>query len=53
MTIDGVKYTVFSTASYVNDQTGLASCGNGTASADYIKISSEVTWATCARPRRP
>ena len=42
--VDGLTYTVKSKAEYVNDSTGLLSCGNGTSSADYIKISSEVTW---------
>jgi Tfp pilus assembly protein PilV len=45
VTIEGTKYEITSKATYVNDQTGLASCGNGTSTADYIKISSEVTWA--------
>ena len=29
MTIDGINYTVISTADFVNDATGASSCGNG------------------------
>jgi Tfp pilus assembly protein PilV len=42
--IDGVQYVVKSKSNFVNDVSGLLSCGNGTSSADYITISSEVTW---------
>lgn len=44
VTVDGLKYTVKSTAAYVNDVTGVLSCGTGTSTADYVKVSSEVTW---------
>lgn len=41
---DGSTYTVVSKGQYVNDQSGTASCDEGTSSADYIKISSTVSW---------
>ena len=44
MTQDGTPYTVVSRAEFVTDATGTASCEAGIASADYLKISSTVTW---------
>ena len=41
---DGSTYTVVSKGQYVNDQSGTASCEDGTSSADYIKVSSTVSW---------
>lgn len=38
------SYTVNSRADFVTDATGTASCEQNTASADYIRISSTVTW---------
>ena len=40
VTRDGTAYTVSSSAEFVTDATGTTSCEQGTASADYIKISS-------------
>ncbi len=44
VTQDGTPYTVDSRAEYQTDATGTASCEAGTAAADYIKISSTVSW---------
>jgi Tfp pilus assembly protein PilV len=41
---DGTPYTITSDADYLTDSTSTASCEAGTASADYIRISSTVTW---------
>ena len=41
---DGISYEVVSRGEFVTDSTGTASCEQGSASADYIKITSEVTW---------
>jgi Tfp pilus assembly protein PilV len=41
---DGMTYTVVSRGAFVTDSTGTASCDQGTASADYIKTTSTVTW---------
>src|SRR5262245_22076765 len=41
---DGTPYSVHSTAVFLTDNTSTASCEAGTASADYIKVSSTVTW---------
>ena len=43
---DGQTYTIHSLAEYQTDATGTQSCEAGTASADYIKISSSVTWSS-------
>ena len=48
---DDGTYTVSSRADFVTDSTGTASCEQNTASADYIRISSTVTWPSIgARP---
>jgi hypothetical protein len=44
VTEEGNDYTVVSRGDYVTDATGTASCDEGTASADYIRITSTVTW---------
>jgi len=43
-TIAGVAYTVASSASWITDSTGTASCTSGQAQAQYLRISSSVTW---------
>ncbi len=43
MSDDG-RYTVQSRADFVTDSTGTASCEQNTAAADYIRISSTITW---------
>lgn len=43
---NGTHYTIKSTAKFVADATGSESCTAGSASADYIQTSSEVTWPT-------
>ncbi|HEV7460627.1 MAG TPA: hypothetical protein VGN78_08825 [Solirubrobacteraceae bacterium] len=43
--VAGVTYTVVSRADWVSDGTGSTSCStNGTAKADYLHITSTVTW---------
>jgi Tfp pilus assembly protein PilV len=43
--VTGVPYTVVSRADWVDDQSGTTSCAtNGTATADYLHITSTVTW---------
>lgn len=45
VTLNGSNFTVRSTAAFVNDTTSASSCGTPEAStADYVLISSEVTW---------
>ena len=45
VTVDGVTYTVTSTAKYINDVTGDdLTCATGGSSIDYVKITSSVTW---------
>lgn len=45
MTIDGDQYTVESTGVFVNNSSGTdASCVSGKSSADYVRVTSKVTW---------
>ena len=44
VSLDGTPFTVSSTGLFINDSTGTSSCGQGTSSADYIKVTSSVTW---------
>ena len=44
VTLNGAKFTVHSTGTFVNDVTGTTSCSAPETTADYVKISSEVTW---------
>lgn len=46
VTQDGTSYEVVSRGEFQTDATGTASCQAGTASADYIRISSTVRWRT-------
>jgi len=43
VTVAGTKYTVKSSATLVNDDTGTISCTNSSSTAQYLKISSTVT----------
>jgi Tfp pilus assembly protein PilV len=43
-TQDGTVFTIVSRGQFVTDATGTASCQDGVASADYIQISSTVSW---------
>jgi Tfp pilus assembly protein PilV len=49
--VEGTTYVVTSTREFLTDATGTASCTPGTSSADYIRVSSSVTWPT--RGSRP
>jgi type II secretory pathway pseudopilin PulG len=42
--VEGDPYTVDSAGEFVTDATGTASCEQGTASPDYLRITSRVTW---------
>lgn len=44
-TVGAVAYTVASSASWITDDTGTASCTSGQARAHYLRIASSVTWA--------
>ena len=45
-------YTIETTAAYVNDTTGTASCTSGAAKAEYLQTSSTVKWAALG-PGKP
>jgi Tfp pilus assembly protein PilV len=50
VTVDGVAYTVESSAKYINNSTGDdLTCASGSSSVDFVKITSKVTW-TGMRP---
>ncbi len=49
--VEGTVYVVTSKREFLTDATGTASCTPGTSSADYIRVSSTVTWPT--RGTRP
>ena len=44
VTLNGNPFTIESEGEYINNKTGTSSCGQGTSSADYIQITSTVTW---------
>ena len=44
VTLNGTPFTVASNGVFINDTTSTASCGANSSSADYIKVSSTVTW---------
>jgi Tfp pilus assembly protein PilV len=46
ITQDATSYTVTSAGEFVTDSTGTATCVPGAASADYIRITSTVSWAS-------
>ncbi|HZV75707.1 MAG TPA: hypothetical protein VFF79_18510 [Conexibacter sp.] len=43
-TVGPLTYTVASSASWITDDTGTASCTSGQAKAHYLRIASSVTW---------
>lgn len=53
VTVSGVSYTVESRALWTSDSSGTESCSSSSKRADYIQISSTVTWpAMTGRPVR-
>ena len=50
--LNGTTYTVTSQATFVSDATGTTACGTG-ARADYVKLSSEVTWPSMRATAAP
>lgn len=44
VTLNGTKFSVHSTGTFVNDLTGTTSCSAPETTADYARITSEVTW---------
>lgn len=48
--IGAVTYTIVSSASWITDDTGSASCTSGQAAAHYLRISSTVTWPAMPIP---
>jgi Tfp pilus assembly protein PilV len=45
VSLDGTTFTVKSTGVFVNNTSGTASCTSGESSADYVRITSTVSWA--------
>jgi len=52
VTVGNTTYQVVSRGKFVNDKTAELSCSEGTGSADYIQIGSEVTWPTLKKDRK-
>ena len=53
MTIEGVEYTIASSAAFVSNGTSATpTCATGQNTADYLSIQSEVTWANMS-PTKP
>lgn len=46
VTLDGTRYTIASNGQFVSDAGGQQSCTASTATADYLEITSDVTWGT-------
>ena len=44
LALNGTAFTIVSTGVFVNDTTTSSSCTSGATSADYVKVSSTVTW---------
>ena len=44
VTLNNTKFSVRSRGVFVNDTTSRPSCGEGTSSADYVEITSSVSW---------
>jgi prepilin-type N-terminal cleavage/methylation domain-containing protein len=49
-TVGGIAYTIASSASWITDTTGSASCTTGQAAAHYLRIASSVTWPNMPVP---
>ena len=45
-TVAAVTYTISSTATWIDDSTGVATCAPGSSGADYLKVVTTVTWPT-------
>jgi Tfp pilus assembly protein PilV len=52
VSLSGTEFKVRSTGVFVNDATSTASCGEGTSSADYVQITSTVTWPRMTSPEK-
>jgi len=48
-TVGNVTYTIASKAIWIDDSTGNATCSGGASNADYLKVSSTVTWPTMGK----
>lgn len=44
VTLNKTAFKVKSTGTFVNDSTAISSCSEGSSSADYVSVASEVTW---------
>jgi prepilin-type N-terminal cleavage/methylation domain-containing protein len=54
MVLDGTAYTVKSTGVFINNKTSIASCTGGekSISADYVQITSTVSWSENGKQRK-
>ena len=49
VTLNGTPFTIESTGVFVNDKTGTSSCGKESSSADYVKITTKVSWPSTGK----
>ena len=47
--VGGITYTIASTAGWIDDTTGDATCVPGASSADYLKVTTTVSWPTMGK----
>jgi type II secretory pathway pseudopilin PulG len=52
VTLNKSEFKVHSTGVFVNDQTSTPSCGVGTSSADYVQVTSTVSWPGMSNSER-
>jgi Tfp pilus assembly protein PilV len=52
ITLNQTKFTVLSTGTFVNDKTSTPSCVAGNSSADYVQVTSKVTWPGMANSEK-
>lgn len=49
VTLDDITFSVNSTGVFVNNTSGTASCTSGESSADYVRVTSTVTWPSIGK----
>ncbi|MBK5219623.1 MAG: type II secretion system protein [Thermoleophilia bacterium] len=52
VTLNKINFSVRSRGVFINDNTSAPSCGEGTSSADYVEITSVVTWPRMSAPEK-
>lgn len=50
VTLNSTKFEIKSSGTFVSDSTATSSCTEGSSSADYVSVASEVTWTKSRNP---